>query len=100
MADLTDKKQPRRAAQEPAQHEPQSPADQTAEEINTSLYDVLDLLATQVEKLQASLEFYRLSKRPDRQEIVRWHVEQIDHRQDRMDEIKSLILASREDGVH
>lgn len=100
MADLTDKKQPRRADEDVAQQAPQASADEADEDINTSLYDVLDLLATQVEKLQASLEFYRHSKRPDRQEIVRWHVEQIDHRQDRMDEIKSLILASREDGVH
>ena len=76
------------------------PAEDTLEaEINTSLDEVLDLLAQEVERLQAALEFYRLSEHPDKEQLIRWHVQQIDARQDRLDDIKAMILA-RGDSVH
>ena len=69
--------------------------DELEAELNRSLGDVLDLLAGQVEYLKESLEFLRLSRDvEDRDAKIRWHVQQIDLRQDRMDEIKAMILAS------
>ncbi len=71
------------------------PAADDAEELNKSLDDMLLLMAAELERLQAALEFYRLGERPDKEALIRWHVEQIDLRQDRMEELKALILASR-----
>ena len=68
-------------------------------EINTSLDEVLDLLAQEVERLQVALEYYRLSEHPDKEQLIRWHVQQIDARQDRLDDVKAMIL-SRGDSVH
>ena len=62
------------------------------EEINLDLDEVLDLLAQQVERLKLALEYYRQSDLPDRQARIIWHVKQIDARQDRMEELKALIL--------
>ncbi len=70
------------------------------EEINTSLDEVLDLLAQEVERLQVALEFYRLSDHPDKDKLIRWHVQQIDARQDRLEDIKALILSRGGDAVH
>ena len=69
-------------------------------EINTSLDEVLDLLAQEVERLQVALEYYRLSEHPDKQQLIRWHVQQIDARQDRLEDIKAMILSRGEDSVH
>ena len=70
-------------------------------ELNRSLGDVLDLLASQVEYLKESLEFLRLSEKvEDREAKIRWHVQQIDLRQDRMDEIKAMMLAGDDSEVH
>lgn len=69
-------------------------------EINTSLDEVLDLLAQEVERLKVALEFYRLSELPDKDAHIRWHVQQIDARQDRLDDLKQLILARGGDSVH
>lgn len=69
-------------------------------EINTSLDEVLDLLAQEVERLQVALEFYRLSDHADKEKLIRWHVQQIDTRQDRLEDIKSLILAGGKDWEH
>ena len=69
-------------------------------EINTSLDEVLDLLAQEVERLQVALEYYRLSEHPDKEQLIRWHVQQIDARQDRLEEIKAMILSRGEDSVH
>ena len=74
-------------------------ADAFESEINTSLDEVLDLLAQEVERLQVALEYYRLSEHPDKEQLIRWHVQQIDARQDRLEDIKALIL-SRGDSVH
>jgi hypothetical protein len=69
-------------------------------EINTSLDEVLDLLAQEVERLKVALEYYRLSDHPEKENLVRWHVQQIDQRQDRLEDIKSLILAKGGNSVH
>ncbi len=70
------------------------------EEINTSLDEVLDLLAQEVERLQVALEFYRLSDHPEKDKLIRWHVQQIDARQDRLEDIKALILSRGGDAIH
>ena len=70
------------------------------DEINTSLDEVLDLLAQEVERLQVALEFYRLSDHPEKDKLIRWHVQQIDARQDRLEDIKALILSRGGDAVH
>ncbi len=68
--------------------------------VNTSLGDVLNLLAQEVERLKASLEFYRNSSADNAADLVRWHVQEIDRRQDRMDELKDPILSSRDTPLH
>jgi uncharacterized small protein (DUF1192 family) len=73
---------------------PQAAADDELEEqLNTSLNDVLDLLAHEIERLKAELEFYRLSQHPEKARLERLYVERIDARQDRLEEIKALIMA-------
>ena len=78
----------------------QPPDDALEAEINTSLDDVLDLLAQEVERLQAALEYYRLSEHPDKERLIRWHVQQIDIRQDRLEDVKAMILSRGGDAVH
>lgn len=75
-------------------------ADAFEAEINTSLDEVLDLLAQEVERLQVALEFYRLGEHSDKERLIRWHVQQIDDRQDRLEDIKDLILARGGRSVH
>ena len=69
-------------------------------DINASLDDVLDLLALEVERLQATLDYYRLSNHPDKVKLIQWHVAQIDLRQDRLEEIKAMILGQGDNAVH
>ena len=72
-----------------------------SDELNQSLDDVIDLLAKEIERLKLSLETYRLSRHPKRAEIIRWHVQTLDERQDALEELQALILAERDDGgVH
>lgn len=69
--------------------------------LNTSLSDVLDLLANQVAHLKASLALLRqMPDAQDRDARIRWHVHQIDQRQDRMDEIKAMIMARGQSDLH
>jgi hypothetical protein len=70
------------------------------DQLNTSLDEVLDLLAEEVERLKESLEFYRLSEHPEKEQLIRWVVQQIDMRQDRLEDIKAMILARDDDAVH
>ncbi len=74
--------------------------DDTDSQLNTSLDEVLDMLAREVERLQAALEFYRLSEHPQKDELIRWHVREIDVRQDRLEDIKALVLARSGTNVH
>ena len=69
-------------------------------ELNTNLHEVLDLMSQQVERLKTSLDFFRLSEHQNKEEIIRWHVREIDERQDRMDELKALILAGDDGSLH
>ena len=83
-------------AEQPKEERPTAPdeSDELEAELNRSLGDVLDLLASQVEYLKESLEFLRLSSDVEERDAkIRWHVQQIDLRQDRMEEIKVMILA-------
>ena len=74
--------------------------EQPPEDLDLSLEDVLDLLANEIERLQISLDTYRLSDHPSKQSLIRWHVQQIDARHDRLDEIKQMILNRNNDAVH
>lgn len=74
--------------------------DDTDSQLNTSLDEVLDMLAREVERLQAALEFYRLSEHPQKDELIRWHVREIDVRQDRLEDIKAFVLARLGTNVH
>ncbi|NKC01108.1 MAG: hypothetical protein GKR90_21795 [Pseudomonadales bacterium] len=91
-------KKPLKPAIEPATKSQIDDQSEFESELVSSLSDVLDLLALQVEHLQTSLDFLRLSEDAvERDERIRWHVRQIDLRQDRMDEVKSMILAKNQD---
>lgn len=71
------------------------------ENLNRSLDDVIELLGREIERLKESLEIYRLSKHPNRQEIIRWHVRTLDERQDKLEELQALLIAERDSlGVH
>ena len=61
--------------------------------LNRSLDDVISLLEREISRLQASLETYRLSKHPDRQEIIRWHVRNLDERQEILERLRAMQLA-------
>ena len=79
-----------------------SPAQQqdADDELNTNLHEVLDLMSQQVERLKVSLDFFRLAEHENKEQIIRWHVREIDERQDRMDELKALILAEGDADLH
>ena len=65
-----------------------------------NLQDVLTMMAEEVERLKTSLEYFRLTDYPDKEERIRWHVMEIDRRQDRLEELKALILRTGEDSEH
>lgn len=68
--------------------------------LNSSLGDVITLLEREVERLRESLELFRLSNHPDRQAIIRWHVQALDQRQDALDEMKSLLQNEQRSAAH
>lgn len=65
------------------------------DQLNRSLDDVIELLQREIERLKESLETYRQSGHPNRQEIIRWHIRSLDERQDALEELQRLILAER-----
>jgi hypothetical protein len=69
-------------------------------EVNRSLDEVMDLMAHETERLKVVLEYYRLVDAPNKQERIRHLVREIDRRQDRLEELKQLILAASEDPEH
>ena len=71
-----------------------------AEDYDDSLQGVLDLLVKEIDRLQTSLNAYRLGEHPRKQALIRWHVQQIDLRHDRLDEVKKMILAGNNDAEH
>jgi Arc/MetJ-type ribon-helix-helix transcriptional regulator len=60
--------------------------------------EVISLLESEIERLKESLETYRLSNSPNRDEIIRRHVRTLDERQDALAELQKLLLASRNSG--
>ncbi len=68
--------------------------------LNRSLDDVIALLEREIRRLKESLETYRLSQHPDRNEIIRWHVRTLDDRQDALEHLRAMLLAQRGDGDH
>jgi len=65
--------------------------------INNSLDDVIVLLEREIERLKESLETIRLSTHSDRAQLIRWHVQTLDERQDALDQMKQLIIATPRD---
>ncbi|MEE9253723.1 MAG: hypothetical protein V3U43_02200 [Pseudomonadales bacterium] len=59
------------------------------EGLNRSIDDVIELLEREIERLKASLEFYRLSDSANRDEQIRIHIRQIDQRQDTLEDLRS-----------
>ena len=65
-----------------------------------SLQGVLTLMAEEVERLKVALEYFRLTDHPDKEERIRWHVMEIDRRQDELEDLKALILKTSDDAEH
>lgn len=65
--------------------------------LNQSLDDVIAMLEREIRRLKESLETYRLSQHPKRNEIIRWHVRSLDERQDALDELRTMLLAQQND---
>ncbi|MCR9261127.1 MAG: hypothetical protein NXH95_15490 [Pseudomonadaceae bacterium] len=84
----------------PDKPSPASEDEQHPEDYDLTLEGVLELLAREIERLQASLDTYRSSDHPSKQALIRWHVQQIDARHDRLDEIKQMILKRNNGEVH
>lgn len=60
--------------------------------LNQSLDDVVSLLEREIRRLKESLETYRLSRHPRRNEIIRWHVRTLDERQDALERLRAMLL--------
>ena len=84
----------------PDKPSPASEDEQQPENYDLTLEGALELLAKEIERLQASLDVYRSSDHPSKQALIRWHVQQIDARHDRLDEIKQMILKRNNGAVH
>lgn len=65
--------------------------------LNRSLDDVISLLEREIRQLKESLETYRLSNHPSRNEIIRWHVRTLDERQDALERLRAMLLTQRDD---
>lgn len=64
--------------------------------LNRSLDDVIALLEREIRRLRESLETYRLSDHPERNEIIRWHVRTLDERQDALEQLQAMLLARQD----
>ena len=64
--------------------------DGALEGLNRSIDDMVELLEREIERLKASLEFYRLSNSQNRDEQIRFHIRQIDQRQDALEDLRAL----------
>lgn len=66
--------------------------------LNRSLDDAIAMLEREIRRLKESLETYRLSEHPKRNDIIRWHVRTLDERQDALEQLRTMLLAQqRED---
>ncbi len=79
---------------------PRDVRDDSAAELNQSLDEVIEMLEREILRLKESLETYRLSKHPQREEIIRWHVRTLDERQDALEDLQKLVLAERQNKPH
>ncbi len=68
--------------------------------LNRTLDDVIDLLEREIRRLKESLEAYRLSKHPNRSEIIRSHVRALDERQDALERLQAMLLAQQDGPRH
>lgn len=66
--------------------------------LNRSLDDVISLLEREIRRLKESLETYRLSEHPNRNEIIRWHVRTLDEREDALERLRAMLLAQQDAG--
>jgi len=82
--------------QDPAPRTAVQPDSRLGEGVNRSLDDMVGLLEREIARLKESLETYRLSRHPERVEIIRWHVKALDDRQDALEDLKLLIIAGRD----
>jgi|GEM_PF-1860604 len=66
------------------------------DDLELTLDDVILLLAREVERLKEALATWRQLDHPRKDEIIRWHVRRLDERQDKLDDLKTMLLARRE----
>ena len=60
--------------------------------LNETVEDVIILLEREIERLKVSLDNFRMSEHPNRQELIRWHVRALDERQDTLESLKRTVL--------
>lgn len=57
--------------------------------LNRSIEDVVSLMEQEVERLKLALDALRLARAAPQR--IRWHIDQIDHRQLVLDELRRMI---------
>lgn len=65
------------------------------DDLELTLDDVIVLLAREVERLKEALTTWRQLDHPRKDEIIRWHVRTLDERQDKLEDLKTMLLARR-----
>lgn len=65
--------------------------------LNRSLDDVITLLEREIRRLKESLQTYRLSEHPKRDEIIRWHVRTLDEREDALERLRVMVADQQQD---
>lgn len=68
-------------------------------QVNRTLDDAVALMQGEVDRLQAALETCRRLDHPRRGELVRWHVQRLDQRQDALEQLHAMIVARRAPGA-
>lgn len=66
------------------------------DDLELTLDDVTALLAREIERLKEALSTWRQLDHPRKDEIIRWHVRTLDERQDKLEDLKTMLLAKRE----
>jgi len=66
------------------------------DDLELTLDDVTVLLAREIERLKEALIAWRQLDHPRKDDIIRWHVRSLDERQDKLDDLKAMLLARRE----
>jgi hypothetical protein len=74
---------------------PQPDIDKRDISLNRTLDDAIVLLQGELDRLQATLETCRRLDHPRRAELVRWHVQRIDRRQDALAQLQAMLVAGR-----